>query len=113
MDANLPDGHILLSRFLANHLNPKKRDIARAIAHARKAVALSHGTNTDATTLLNRLLSLTDIDNPCESETEGLGDKPQENGTELCNAQSGIPNPWETIMMVSKQAKPSDENGTA
>ena len=113
LDANLPDGHILLSRFLANHLNPKKRDIARAIAHARKAVALSHGTNTDATSLLNRLLSPTDIDNPCESETEGLGDKSRENGTELCNARSGIPNPWEAIMMVSKQAKPSDENGTA
>jgi tetratricopeptide (TPR) repeat protein len=75
IDVHFPDGHILLARLLLNPPEGSAPDIARATAHARKAVALTRGSDPSATDLLARALALSPTrDMTTEAGAEGLAD---------------------------------------
>jgi tetratricopeptide (TPR) repeat protein len=57
LDAYLPEGHLLLARLLLNPADGSLPDIPGAIAHARKAVALTRGTDSEANDTLARALA--------------------------------------------------------
>jgi tetratricopeptide (TPR) repeat protein len=72
IDGHFPDGHLLLARLLLNPPEGTRPDIARATAQARKAVALTHGTDPSATELLARASAFSPTDEmSTESRAEG------------------------------------------
>jgi tetratricopeptide (TPR) repeat protein len=58
LDVSLPDGHLLLTQLLLNPADGSPPDIPQAIAHARKVVALTRGTDAEAVEMLARARAL-------------------------------------------------------
>ena len=54
LDVSLPDGHLVLARLLLNPADGSPPEVPQAIAHARKAVALTRGTDAEAVEMLAR-----------------------------------------------------------